>query len=167
VAVEQIDRVDRLPAHLGIEVEAAGREAAAAEEVIERHREIGHVVRELVGVAAELRVTAVEVEAAEDAERQGGGDLVLEALSGQGRVVALDVDLELVLEPVVAQEAVQRRGVEVVLVLGRLARFSRAILDDTPVPTPLEDAVANMRVIDAVLASARAGAWVTVDQAAP
>jgi predicted dehydrogenase len=38
--------------------------------------------------------------------------------------------------------------------------FSQAILDDTPVPTPLGDAVANMRVIDAVSASARAGAWV-------
>jgi predicted dehydrogenase len=38
--------------------------------------------------------------------------------------------------------------------------MSRAILDDTPVPTPLEDAVANMRVIDAVAASARAGTWI-------
>ena len=38
--------------------------------------------------------------------------------------------------------------------------FSQAILDDAPVPTPLDDAVANMRVIDAVFASARAGAWV-------
>jgi predicted dehydrogenase len=38
--------------------------------------------------------------------------------------------------------------------------FSRAILDDAPVPTPLDDAVANMRVIDAVFASGRAGAWV-------
>jgi predicted dehydrogenase len=38
--------------------------------------------------------------------------------------------------------------------------FSRAILDDTPVPTPLEDAVANMRVIDAVFRSAETGAWV-------
>ena len=38
--------------------------------------------------------------------------------------------------------------------------FARAILDDTPVPTPLEDAVANLRVIEAVLASARQGAWV-------
>jgi predicted dehydrogenase len=45
--------------------------------------------------------------------------------------------------------------------------LSRAILDDTPVPTPLEDAVANMRVIDAVLASARASAWATVDQTPP
>ena len=41
-----------------------------------------------------------------------------------------------------------------------LDAMSRAILDDTPVPTPLEDAVANMRVIDAVVASARARAWV-------
>jgi predicted dehydrogenase len=38
--------------------------------------------------------------------------------------------------------------------------FSQAILDDAPVPTPLDDAVANMRVIDAVFASARTGAWV-------
>jgi predicted dehydrogenase len=38
--------------------------------------------------------------------------------------------------------------------------FARAILDDTPVPTPLSDAVDNMRVIEAVLASARQSAWV-------
>lgn len=35
--------------------------------------------------------------------------------------------------------------------------FSLAVLEDRPVPTPLEDAVANMRVIDAVFASARSG----------
>jgi len=38
--------------------------------------------------------------------------------------------------------------------------FSRAILNDTEVPTPLEDAVANMKVIDAVVESARKGEWV-------
>ena len=38
--------------------------------------------------------------------------------------------------------------------------FSRAILDDTPVPTPLADAVANMRVIDAIFKSAANNAWV-------
>jgi predicted dehydrogenase len=38
--------------------------------------------------------------------------------------------------------------------------FARAVLDDTPVPTPIEDAVANMRVIEAVMASGRTGRWV-------
>jgi predicted dehydrogenase len=38
--------------------------------------------------------------------------------------------------------------------------FSLAILDDTPVPTPLSDAVANMRVIDALFKSAETDAWV-------
>jgi len=37
--------------------------------------------------------------------------------------------------------------------------FARAILDDTPVPTPFSDAVANMRVIERVVASAKNGAW--------
>jgi predicted dehydrogenase len=38
--------------------------------------------------------------------------------------------------------------------------FSRAILDDGPVAYPLEDTVANMRVIDAVFRSEAAGGWV-------
>jgi predicted dehydrogenase len=37
--------------------------------------------------------------------------------------------------------------------------FARAILDDAPVPTPLADAVANMRVIERVSASAKQSAW--------
>ncbi len=39
--------------------------------------------------------------------------------------------------------------------------FSRAILDDTEVPVPLEDAIANMSVIDAVFRSAESGQWET------
>jgi len=39
-------------------------------------------------------------------------------------------------------------------------RFSQAALDGTPVPTPLEDALANMRVIDAVFTSGETGRWV-------
>lgn len=38
--------------------------------------------------------------------------------------------------------------------------FSAAVLNDTPVPTPLTDAVANMQMIEAVVASAASGAWV-------
>jgi predicted dehydrogenase len=37
--------------------------------------------------------------------------------------------------------------------------FARAVLDDAAVPTPLADAVANMRVIERVLASAEQGGW--------
>ena len=38
--------------------------------------------------------------------------------------------------------------------------FSLAVLNNTPVPTPLGDAVANMEVIEAVVRSAETGAWV-------
>ena len=37
--------------------------------------------------------------------------------------------------------------------------FARAILEDTPVPTPLTDAVLNMKVIEAVRDSADSGSW--------
>ena len=45
--------------------------------------------------------------------------------------------------------------------------FARAVLGDTPVPTPLADAVANMRVIESVLASAKANAWVQLQAECP
>ena len=38
--------------------------------------------------------------------------------------------------------------------------FSLAILNDTAVPTPMSDAVANMRVIEAIIASDTQGGWV-------
>lgn len=37
-----------------------------------------------------------------------------------------------------------------------------AILHNTPVPTPLSDAVANMRAIEAIVASSDTGGWVTL-----
>lgn len=40
--------------------------------------------------------------------------------------------------------------------------FAQAILNDTPVPTPLTDALANMKVIDAVVKSASTDGWINV-----
>jgi predicted dehydrogenase len=40
--------------------------------------------------------------------------------------------------------------------------FAGAVLDDKPVPTPIEDAVANMEVIEAIFASGRSGRWETI-----
>jgi len=37
--------------------------------------------------------------------------------------------------------------------------FSRAVLDRTPAPYPLEDSLGNMRVIDALFRSGRSGGW--------
>jgi predicted dehydrogenase len=37
--------------------------------------------------------------------------------------------------------------------------FSKAILDDTPVPVSIEDGIANMAVIDAIVRSASTGMW--------
>ena len=37
--------------------------------------------------------------------------------------------------------------------------FAQAILNDTPVPTPIDDAVRNMEVIEAIVASGRTNAW--------
>jgi len=38
--------------------------------------------------------------------------------------------------------------------------FSLAVLNDTAVPTPLEDAVANMKAIEAIFESSKSGGWI-------
>jgi predicted dehydrogenase len=40
--------------------------------------------------------------------------------------------------------------------------FSEAILNDTPVPTPLKDAVANIAVIDAIVKSSKERQWISL-----
>ena len=55
--------------------------------------------------------------------RDGVGDLVVERMPGERRVVGLDVEAVLVLEPVPDEEAMDRRRVVVVLVLRRLHRL--------------------------------------------
>ena len=40
--------------------------------------------------------------------------------------------------------------------------ISLAVRNNTPVPTPLEDALANMKVIEAVVASGQSGSWVDI-----
>jgi predicted dehydrogenase len=42
--------------------------------------------------------------------------------------------------------------------------FSMAIIDNRPVPTPLDDSVANMRVIEAIFESARVGGWIQIPE---
>jgi predicted dehydrogenase len=37
--------------------------------------------------------------------------------------------------------------------------FSRAVLEGTEVPVPLEDAIRNMAVIEAIFRSAESGKW--------
>jgi predicted dehydrogenase len=43
-------------------------------------------------------------------------------------------------------------------------KFANAIINDLPVPTPLIDAIGNMRVIDAIFESAERGKWVKLDK---
>jgi predicted dehydrogenase len=45
--------------------------------------------------------------------------------------------------------------------------FAAAVLNDTPVPTPIEDAVRNMEVIEAVVAAGRQGGWFRPGSAGP
>ena len=81
------------------------------------------VRRELIGVPAEVGVSAVDVEASEPPGDRGQQEVVFPGMSGEGRVVALDVELEAVEKTELPQESESSRGVEVVLMRRRLHRL--------------------------------------------
>ena len=95
-------------------------ETAAAQNFVEAERQVRRVHRKLIGVPAEQLVAAVDVERAEDAERLGEHDLVTERVAGEGSVILLDVELDVLGQAVALEEAVTGRDVEVVLMFGRL-----------------------------------------------
>ena len=120
VRVEQVHRLEALAPHLGVEVRAAGLEAAHVED---GQHDLGrqiNVGRELVGVPAQQHVAGVGVDRAERAGGDGHFQLVLHGVAGQRGVVGLEVQLEVAQQVVFAQEVQARRGVGIVLVLGRL-----------------------------------------------
>ena len=116
VGVEQVGPRDGLSAQLGVEVEATGREAAAPQDLVDGERQLVDRVRELVGVPAVLVIAAVGIDAAEHPVAHRVGDLVMEAVAGERRVVGLEVELVLTLQAMSDEESVDSRGVAVVLV---------------------------------------------------
>ena len=118
--VEEVHRLEALAADLGVEVHAAGLEAAVFQDAQHALRGEVDVGGELVGVPAEHEVAGVGVDGAEGAGGAGDFQLVLHGVAGEGGVVGLKVELEVVHEVVFAEEVEARGGVGVVLVLGGL-----------------------------------------------
>src|ERR1035438_3366487 len=123
MGMDQVVRIDRLTPDLGVEIETARRETAALQHLMKYQRKLRYVHRELVSIPAEQIVAAVDVERAEDAERLGEHDLVVERMARQDGVVLLDVELDVFQQVVALQEAVAGGDVEIILVLGRLFRL--------------------------------------------
>lgn len=97
--MQEVFGVERLAPNLGVEVCPTSPEPAALKDVVVGERDLGHVVWELIGVPARLRIATVDVDRAEDPERLGERQLMLERVAGKRRVVGLDVNLDLILQP--------------------------------------------------------------------
>ena len=123
VAVEQIGGVDRLAAYFGIEIEPASREPARTENFQHRQCQFFNRIGELVGVPAVLVIAPVGIDGSKDAKGARHGDLVLERVASERRVVGLDIDLDLVFQTKAPEEAIDCLRVEIILVLGRFVRF--------------------------------------------
>jgi len=78
---------------------------------------------ELVGVPAQVRLPRVAVDGAQHARGRRHAQIVLVVVAGQGGVVGLDVQLEVLVQPVRLQEAYDGLSVVVVLVRRGLPRL--------------------------------------------
>ncbi len=109
MAVEHVDRIGRLAAHLGVKLKPPRPRPPFCTMRRYGHEQIEQVVVELVGVPAVLRVAAIDVDRAQDAERDGASPIfVFEAVAGEGGVVGFDVDLHVLLETEAAPASSKR-----------------------------------------------------------
>ena len=96
--VEEIGRIDALPTDLGVKIESAGGETTRLQNFVNRQSDFLDAVGELIGIPTDLPIAAIGIDAAEDAQCGRRGGLMLEAVTGQGRVIGLDIDLYLILQ---------------------------------------------------------------------
>jgi len=122
-AVEQVDWLETLATHFGVEVQAAGRETAVLEQHEHDLRGQVNVGRELIGIPAQQQVAEVGIDGAKEALHRGIFELVLHCVAGECGVVRFDVHLHVLFQAVTAQEVQARSHVEVVLMLRRLFRL--------------------------------------------
>src|SRR5581483_11204083 len=95
VSMEKVDRLKALTAHLGIEIQTAGGEAAVLQNDQHALRGQIEIGGKLVGVPPQERIAAVGVHGAEQPLRRRVSQLVHHRVPGQRRVVRLDVQFEM------------------------------------------------------------------------
>src|SRR5664280_604838 len=117
---EQIIELEGSAAHLGVKVQSARLETTVLDDF--HHRECGgvRISRHLVSIPAKKGVALVGVDAAQLPVDAAVAQLVLEGVTGKGRVVGFDIELEEGVEVVAEQEGKCVRSIEIILVLRRL-----------------------------------------------
>src|SRR5205823_4424590 len=115
VGVEEVHGLEALAPHLGVEVDAARRQAALTQDHEHALRRQVQVSRKLIRVPAQKQIAAVGVDGAEQALHRRVSQLMHHGVPGQGRVVRLNVQLEVIDQAVAAQEGNDVGGVEIIL----------------------------------------------------
>ena len=120
---EDILEVGRVAARLSVEVRTAIGESAIADDL---QHGLGHLILvdgELVGIPSVLIIATVSINRTEHAVVHCYAELVLERVASEGSVVHLDIELEVLIEMMGAEEAHYGLCIYVILMLGGLHRF--------------------------------------------
>ena len=123
VGVEEVLDLETLATALRVEIETTGAESAHAQDA---EHDLGGEVDvggELIRVPADQLVAGVRVDRTEGIGGHGDLKLVHHRVAREGRVVRLDVQLQLAHESVLAEEVEASGRVGIILVSGGFARF--------------------------------------------
>lgn len=95
MTIEQIVFIGALATHFGIKVQATRGETTRFQDFVHHQRILFHAVRELVSIPAQLRISAVGIDRAKQAQRDCGGNFVVERVASQRGVVSFDIQFDL------------------------------------------------------------------------
>mmetsp|Transcript_1161 Transcript_1161/g.2911 ORF Transcript_1161/g.2911 Transcript_1161/m.2911 type:complete len:431 (-) Transcript_1161:190-1482(-) len=121
VCEEHVLDVGALAAELAIKVVASGGNASLLDDDEHAQESLPGVRRKLIGVPAKVRLPCIAVDRPEHPAGRSHAEVVLVVVARQGGVVGLNVELELLLEPIAVQEPNDGLSIVVILVRHRLA----------------------------------------------
>ena len=120
---EDILQVRRITAGLGVEVRTSGSQATSLKDDQPSLCQLIDIHRELIRIPTILVIATVRVNTAQHAGIGGGLQLMLECMSGQGSVVYLDIQGEILVQSIMAKETDHGLRIHVILMFRRFHRF--------------------------------------------
>ena len=94
VGVEQVDRLETLAPNFGVEIDSAGRQAPHLKNGKHAASRQVNIGRKLIGIPAQKRIARVGIDRTERSGGKRNSELMLHFVTGQGRVIGFEVELE-------------------------------------------------------------------------
>src|SRR5690606_11183398 len=123
MGMEDILKVRGVPSDLRIKIDTTSLKAPRLQDDEHGLGQLIYIHRELIGVPSVLVIAPIGIYASKEVVVRGHLEFVLKGMLGEGGMVHLDVEFEIIQEVIFGQETKYGRCIKIILVFGRFHRL--------------------------------------------